>query len=155
MRTTPSYKGLQPASPRASHIARAASRKKGTSPELLLRRALKKRRVRHKVCVTSLPGCPDIVIASARLAVFCDGDFWHGRNLKRGLAKLAVGHNPGYWVSKIKTNVQRDRLINRRLKKEGWTPLRFWESDIRADPDAAAEAVVNAVRRVSFAKAKR
>lgn len=155
MRTTPSYEGLQPASARASRIARGASRKKGTRPELLLRRALRKRRVSHKVCVKALPGCPDIVIFSARLAVFCDGDFWHGRDLKRGLAKLAGGHNAAYWVSKIRTNVQRDRRIDRLLKKEGWMPLRFWESELRADPDVAAIAIVKALSRASTSKSRK
>lgn len=100
----------------------------------------------------ALPGCPDIVISSARLAVFCDGDFWHGRNLKRRLAKLAGGHNASYWVSKIRKNVQRDRRIDRLLKKKGWIPLRFWESELRADTDTVAALIVKASRRASISK---
>jgi DNA mismatch endonuclease (patch repair protein) len=148
VRTSPSYKGLIPASALASRIGRAASRRTDTAPELLLRRALRKLGVRHKVCVDVLPGKPDIVVPSARLAVFCDGDFWHGRSLKRRLAKLANGHNAAYWVSKIRTNVLRDRRVDRTLRKGGWTSLRFWESDVRADPDRAARAVIGAIERI-------
>jgi len=154
MRTTPSYKGLKPASALASRIGQAASRKKNTAPERLLRRALRNQGVRHKVCVDSLPGKPDIVVSSARLAVFCDGDFWHGRYLKRRLAKLANVHNAAYWVSKIKANVQRDRRVDRLLKKEGWTPLRVWESDLRADPDRVTKLVIDAIMRARKPRAR-
>lgn len=155
MRASASYKGLRPASPQASRIARAASRKSDTAPELLLRRALRKQGVSHRACVDVLPGRPDIVISSARLAVFCDGDFWHGRYLQRRLAKLALGHNASYWISKIKINVQRDRRVDRLLKKEGWKPLRFWESDLRADPDVAAKEVVKAIRVARASRSRR
>lgn len=137
-RRTPSYKGLSPASATATRAARASSGKRDTKPELLLKRALRKRRIRFKSHVSSLPGHPDFVMQSARVAVFCDGDFWHGRNLKKRLAALESGHNSSYWVAKIAGNVRRDRLNNRRLRAMGWTPLRVWESEIRADPDAAA-----------------
>lgn len=146
MKTTPSYKGLRPASATTSRIARAASGKRDTAPELLLRRALRKLGVSYKLCDGLVPGRPDIVISSARVAVFCDGDFWHGRYLRRRLAKLASGHNASYWVSKIKSNVQRDRRVDRLLRKDGWTPLRFWESDLRSDPDLAARLVTEAIR---------
>src|SRR3954468_23493805 len=85
---TPSYIGLKPASKVASAAARGASKKVGTSCELALCSALRKSRLRFKSNVLGLPGCPDIVFQSARLAIFCDGDFWHGRNLKARLKKL-------------------------------------------------------------------
>jgi DNA mismatch endonuclease, patch repair protein len=154
VRASPSFKGLRPASALASCIGRAASRKSSTPPELLLRRALRKQGVSHKVCVDTLPGRPDIVVSSANLAIFCDGDFWHGRNLKLRLVRLASGHNAEYWVSKIKANVQRDRRVDRLLRKEGWTPLRFWESDLRADPDRAARIVIKAIAQVRRSRSK-
>jgi len=145
-RTTPSYKGLFPASTSASRIASASSTKRDTKPELLLRQALWASGLRYRVDVGSLPGRPDVVVSSARLVVFCDGDFWHGRDLKRRVAKLAAGHNAPYWVSKIKSNVDRDRRIERALADSGWEFLRFWESDVRANPRLAARAVLKAVR---------
>jgi DNA mismatch endonuclease, patch repair protein len=145
-RATPSYKGLSPASPNASRIAIAASAKRDTNPELMLRRALRGKGLRYKLDVASLPGRPDLVVPGARLAVFCDGDFWHGRQLRRRLEKLAGGHNSAYWVAKIKSNVARDRRIKRRLKDSGWTVVRLWESDVRADPERAAKTIVKAAR---------
>lgn len=146
VRITASYKGLSPASATASRIARASSAKRDTKPELVLRRALWSAGLRYRVDVGALPGRPDLVFRAARLVVFCDGDFWHGRNLERRLRELAVGHNATYWVSKIKSNVARDRRIERLLVDSGWEVLRFWESDVRANPQQAAKAVLRAVR---------
>lgn len=145
-RATPSYKGLSPASLIASRIAIAASAKRDTKPELMLRRALRGKGLRYKLDVASLPGRPDLVVPAARLAVFCDGDFWHGRQLRRRLEKLAGGHNSAYWVAKIKSNVARDRRIKRSLEDSGWTVVRLWESDVRADPERAAETIVKTAR---------
>src|SRR5438874_13829898 len=139
-RAAPSYKGLSAASAIASRIASASSAKRDTRPELLLRRALRSVGLRYRIDVAALPGRPDLVISATRLAVFCDGDFWHGRNLKRRLQRLAAGHNSPYWVSKIKSNVDRDRRVDRQLRDAGWKVLRFWESDVRANPEQVAKA---------------
>lgn len=146
MRRTPSYKGLTAASKTASRIARASSAKRDTQPELLLRRALRGTRLRYRLDVASLPGRPDLVIPTARLAIFCDGDFWHGRGLEQRLRKLATGHNASYWIEKIKGNVRRDRRVRRFLRDLGWKVLRFWESDVRANPERVAKAVIRATR---------
>lgn len=141
-RATPSFKGLSAASNTAARIARASSAKRNTGPELLLRQALRKCAIRYRCHVGCLPGNPDFVLRSARVAVFCDGDFWHGRNLKQRLKALAAGHNSSYWVAKISSNVRRDRAVDRHLRELGWLPLRLWESDIRADPDGAARKIL-------------
>lgn len=147
----PSFRGLSAASVMASRIASASSAKRDTKPELLLRRALRGSGLRYKIDVGSLPGRPDLVIPAARLVVFCDGDFWHGRSLRSRLSKLKRGHNASYWVSKIKSNVQRDRRVDRLLRDAGWTFLRLWETDVRADPHKAAAVVLSAIaRRNSF-----
>jgi DNA mismatch endonuclease (patch repair protein) len=98
-----------------------------------------------------------VVVSSVRLAVFCDGDFWHGRHLERRVAKLAAGHNARYWVAKMRSNVERDRRTERLLADSGWAFLRFWESDVRANPQSAATAVLKAVtaRRKRMQRAKR
>jgi DNA mismatch endonuclease (patch repair protein) len=80
------------------------------------------------------------------LAIFCDGDFWHGRHLRRRLQKLATGHNAAYWTAKIKSNVARDHRIKRALQDSGWTVLRLWESDVRTDPVRAAVTILRAAR---------
>lgn len=77
-----------------------------------------------------ISGKPDLVFRRARVVVFCDGDYWHGRNLKQRLARLEAGHNATYWVAKISSNVERDRRVTAALASEGWLVLRYWETDI-------------------------
>jgi DNA mismatch endonuclease, patch repair protein len=143
-----SYVGLTSASTKASAIARAASRKRDTPAELTLRRTLWRHGLRYRVDVKALPGRPDIVFASARVVVFCDGDFWHGRKLRSRLARLSAGHNAAYWVEKIRGNVRRDRRNNRALKQGGWQVLRFWETDVLRDVEAIAAQVILVLRTV-------
>jgi len=133
---------LSPASNRASKTARGSSKKRDTTPELRLRVALRAKGLRgYRVDVGTLPGRPDVVFAAAKVAVFCDGDFWHGRDLGKRLAKLARGHNAPYWVAKISGNVARDRRHDGELESAGWRVLRYWESDLRTNADAIAEEV--------------
>jgi DNA mismatch endonuclease (patch repair protein) len=80
--------------------------------------------------------------------VFCDGDFWHGRDLAVRLAKLAKGHNAPYWVAKIQTNVARDRRHDAALAANGWTVLRYWESDVIRNASAIASEVFATVLRL-------
>jgi DNA mismatch endonuclease (patch repair protein) len=91
--------------------------------------------------VKHLPGRPDIVFRRERVAIFCDGDFWHGRNWRRIKSKLAKGSNSGYWVNKIRNNMTRDRRYNAALKKEGWAVLRYWESDILTNSSDIAATI--------------
>ena len=141
----PSYKGLVPASARASKAARGASAKTGTRAEVLLARALSARGVRFRKNVAELPGKPDLVHTRAGVAVFCDGDFWHGRNLRSRLRKLGRGHNSAYWMLKIETNVRRDKAVRARLRRAGWLPIRCWETDVLADPRCVANKIVAAI----------
>lgn len=141
----PSFKGLKPSSPRASAAAKGSSRKTGTRHELLLRRELWQRGLRYRKNVASLPGKPDLVFLGARVAVFCDGDFWHGKDWEARRAKLAKGSNPGYWIKKIERNMERDRQNAATLEEEGWAVIRLWESEIKRDPQAAANRVAEAL----------
>lgn len=149
-RTSPKYTGLRPASEAASSAARGASRKSGTRPELLLRQALRSLGLRYRLGSARLPGRPDLVFATKRVVVFCDGDFWHGRNLEQRLQRLRAGHNAPYWVAKIRANAERDRRNNAELAAKGWTVLRFWESDITRDPEAIAKQVASALGTGGF-----
>jgi len=143
-RTTPSFAGLGPSSAKASAAARGSSQKRDTKCELLLRRELTRLGLRYRVR-TSLPGQPDVVFAGPRVAVFCDGDFWHGRNLDRRLSRLGGGHNGAYWVAKIRTNVARDQRVTSELEAAGWLVLRFWEGDLRCNSAGFAAQVHAAV----------
>lgn len=117
-----------------------------TLPELLLRQALHRMGVRFRLHRRDLPGVPDIVFPRQRVAVFVDGDFWHGHQWKqRGLPSLdaAFTSNRPYWIVKISRNVERDRLATERLMALGWHVIRVWESAIRASPSTAAAHIVS------------
>lgn len=145
-RLTPDYSPLESASEAASRAARASSKKRDTKPELTLRRALYARGLRYRVDCPDLPGRPDIVFRGARVVVFVDGDFWHGRDLEARVAKLESGHNAPYWVAKIRGNVERDRRHDSALSALGWKVFRFWETNIARDAAGAAEQVRQEVR---------
>jgi len=123
------------------------NRKNGTVHERLLRLVLRRLGLRYRMNVPTLPGKPDIVFPKERVAVFCDGDFWHGRNWRTLSRKLQKGTNPSYWAEKIKSNRSRDRRVVRLLKKDGWTVIRTWETDIRRDPERVACIVERLVQR--------
>jgi len=78
--------------------------------------------------------------------VFCDGDFWHGRNWQSRRKKLQQGANASYWVAKIASNIKRDRKNNRLLEKSGWHVIRVWETDILKDPIPVARLVQQVVQ---------
>ncbi|MDR1871396.1 MAG: very short patch repair endonuclease [Deltaproteobacteria bacterium] len=122
--------------PEVVHRIMAKIRSKDTGPEIKLRKALWSLGFRYRVNVKDLPGRPDLVFRKAKVAVFCDGDYWHGHNWAlRGLSSLAEeleGYAP-YWRAKIQRNVTRDLVVTDSLKALGFTVLRFWASDIERD----------------------
>lgn len=125
---------------------------KNTTPELALRRALWARGLRYRVNATDLPGKPDIVIPSARLAVFVDGDFWHGNQFrKRKLAALEEQFpetaTKTYWLTKIRRNMSRDAANTSMLLSNRWSVLRFWESQLRADLEGCVSMVARVVEQ--------
>ena len=144
--TSPSYLGRQPASPKASRVASASSRKADTRCERLLRSALWRCGLRFRKNVVSLPGKPDVVFVGPRVVVFCDGDFWHGRNWEKRISKLRQGANADYWIAKISSNMERDRAHTQQLTNSGWKVLRFWEKDILANPENIAAQIAYVVR---------
>lgn len=119
-----------------THKIMASIKSKDTEPELLVRQALWKRGLRYRVNVRTLPGKPDIVFTRAKIAIFCDGDFWHGHNWAvRGMASLEEELNSysEFWRSKILSNIERDSKNTLALTESGWIVIRLWESDIRKD----------------------
>src|SRR5438876_781648 len=110
----PSFWGLKPANDAASRMGHANVRR-DTRPELSLRKALWGLGLRYRIDDPRLPGRPDIVFRGAKVVVFCDGDFWHGRDWSRKRARLAKGANPRYWIAKIDRNRRRDRRVAREL----------------------------------------
>ena len=145
MRQSPSFAGLRPAS-EAQIRAKRSNTAKGTNPELLLRRALRSLGARYRLNPRKIPGKPDLAFLGHRVVVFCDGDFWHGRDWPELEQKLAKGSNPDYWRSKIAYNVDRDGRINEELRRQGWHVVRFWETDIRERPTEIAAEIMRTLQ---------
>lgn len=116
-------------------------RARDTKPELAIRRILHARGLRYRTHVAHLPGRPDVVFGRAKVAVFVEGDFWHGWKFdcwKQGLAP--------YWREKIERNMRRDAQNLRRLRRDGWKVIRVWEHEIEADAARCADRIELAVR---------
>ena len=142
--TVPRYENYRPRSAEASRVG-TGNRRQDTTPEILLRKALWATGVRYRLHPAALPGRPDLAIVRHRVAVFCDGDFWHGRQWRSRKDKLAAGWNASYWIAKIDRNRRRDRQVTRRLRLLGWRVVRVWESDVCRDPVRAAAKVLDIV----------
>ena len=140
MPKVPRFTNFTPASETASRI-KQRNRSRDTRAEVLLRKELWRRGLRYRLHASDLPGKPDIVFRSARVVVFCDGDFWHGRRWHHRREKLARGANAPYWTAKIAANVARDRRNTRALQRSGWTVIRLWETDILRDGGRAVDRV--------------
>ena len=125
----------------------SAIKQKDTEPEMLLRKALWKRGYRYRKHLKSLPGRPDIAFPGKKIAVFCDGDYWHGHNWAiRGLSSFEeeLSRYSEFWRKKLRANVERDKRVNARLSEMGWRVIRLWESDIRKDVNACVEKIARA-----------
>ena len=129
-----------------THKIMSAVKSKDTRPELSLRRELWSRGLRYRVNVKTLPGKPDIVFTKAKIAVFCDGDFWHGHNWAiRGLTSLEeeLSRYTPFWRDKILGNIKRDLETTAKLECDGWQVIRIWESDIKSNVSICADTVEN------------
>lgn len=114
---------------------------KDTSIEIMLRRALWKKGFRYLKNYPKLPGKPDIVIPKYKIAIFCDSEFFHGKDWEELKPRLERGSNAQYWIKKIERNRQRDRENEKRLLFLGWNVVRFWGKDIAKDADACVRVV--------------
>ena len=123
----------------------SAVHSKDTQPEIALRKALWHNNLRYRVNYKKLPGKPDIVFTKQKIAIFCDGDFWHGHNWAvRGLNSLEeeLSRYSDYWRTKITHNIERDQIVTAKLQEDGWRVIRFWESDLKRDLQACVDFVI-------------
>ena len=118
---------------------------KDTSIEILLRKELWKRGFRYRKNAKDVFGKPDIVFKGKKLAIFADSEFWHGKYLLEG--KYIPKTNTEFWINKITRNIERDKEVNQKLKDDGWTVLRFWESDIRKKLSECIELIEKTLNR--------
>ena len=116
---------------------------KNTSIEMLLSKKLWHRGLRFRKNSPQVYGHPDISIKKYRIAIFCDGDFWHGYDWEN--RKDSIKSNRDYWIPKIERNIAKDIEVNHVLKSLGYTVIRLWEHEIRKDADDAADMIMNIV----------
>ncbi len=116
-------------------------RSKDTSIEVKLRKNLWHQGYRYRKNVGSITGKPDIVLSRYKIAIFCDSEFFHGKDWEILMPKLQKGNNSKYWISKISRNRERDNEVNKRLLFEGWTVIRFWGRDIQKNIDECMKVI--------------
>ena len=117
--------------PEQRHTIMSHIKSTNTSIEVLLRKALWHEGIRYRKNVKTLPGKPDIAITKYKIAIFCDGEFWHGKNWDT--KKDSIKTNSDFWITKIERNIMRDNKNEKKLANMGWVVLRFWGNEINKD----------------------
>ena len=123
-------------------------RSKDTSIEIILRKKLWEKGYRYRKNLNNLPGNPDIVLTKYKIAVFCDGEFFHGKDWEVLRPKLEKGSNPDFWIKKIGKNIEHDNEINKELNFLGWTVIRFWGNDIKKKTDECIKVIEEVIFEV-------
>lgn len=123
------------------HKSMSHIKSKNTSIEVKLRKALWHNGYRYRVNFKELPGKPDIAITRYKIAIFCDSEFFHGKDWEILKPRLEKGNNADYWVHKIEKNRERDEEVNKELLFKGWTVVRFWGKDILKNVDECVQVV--------------
>jgi len=121
----------------------SAIRAKNTKPELIIRSLLYARGIRGYRIHYALLGKPDIIFTKQKVAIFIDGCFWH----KCLQCFREPQTNRDFWIEKINGNLERDLRVNAELSENGWTVLRFWEHEVRKDPESIVDRIVETVQK--------
>ena len=114
-------------------------RHKNTKPEVAFRKALWHLGIRYRIDYNKVTGKPDIAIVNKKIAIFVDGEFWHGYDWER--KKDKIKNNREYWITKIERNIRRDLEVNQALNIMEWKVLRFWEHDVKNNLDECISTV--------------
>ena len=118
-------------------------RNKNTRPEMRLRKALWNAGLRYRLHQKDIPGRPDVVIEKWKVAIFVDGEFWHGYEWSKKRDKIKT--NRAFWIPKIERNMQRDREVNMELKRLGSEVFRFWEDEEKKEIGTCVQRVLDFV----------
>ena len=139
-----------------SHKNMSQIRGKDTSIEVKLRKRLWQKGIRYRKNYNALPGRPDIAITKHKIAIFCDSEFFHGKDWEMLKPRLEKGKNPDYWVAKISRNMERDKETDQQLRFMGWTVIHFWGKDILKDVDNCIKVIEEAIfeRNIIFHEGK-
>ena len=120
-----------------------AVKSKGSKIERTLAQALWRKGARYRKNDKSVYGKPDFTFKGLKIAVFCDSEFWHGKNWDS--KKYEHKSNITFWHKKIERNIERDLEVNTYLKDEGWTVVRFWGKEILKDPDLCSNKIIKLI----------
>ena len=123
---------------------------KDTSIEVILRKALWHKGIRYRKNYKKLPGTPDIAITKYKIAIFCDSEFFHGKDWEILKLRLEKGKNPDYWIKKIERNRSRDFETDKKLLFLGYTVIHFWGQDIKKHTDECIQAIEEAIWDSTF-----
>lgn len=119
---------------------------------MLVGKALWARDLRYRKNDPKVFGKPDFTFKRLKIAVFCDSEFWHGKDWKQ--TRKRFKSNRDYWLAKIERNIQRDMEVNKRLRNEGWTVLRFWAKDLQKNLDVCVDQIIGTIatrrKEISF-----
>ena len=122
-------------SKRMSHV-----KTKRNSAEIMIAKSLWHRGYRYRLNYKALPGSPDIALAKYRIAIFIDGEFWHGKDFEQRKTKLK--NNKDYWIEKIQENIDRDLKNDKLLRQMEWYPIHFWSNDVIKYCNQCVEEVI-------------
>lgn len=125
---------------------------KDTSIEMILRKALWRKGYHYRKNYKNLPGTPDIALTKYKIAIFCDGEFFHGKDWEILKPRLESGKNSDFWVTKISKNRERDEEINKKLLFMGWTVIRFWGMDIKKNTDECIKVIEETIFEVKMSE---
>lgn len=120
-----------------------AVKSKGSKIERRLAEVLWKKGARYRKNDKSVFGKPDFSFKGLKIAVFCDSEFWHGKNWEQ--KKHEHKSNVRFWHQKIERNIERDKEVNEHLREKGWTVLRFWGNDILKDPQSCSDEILKTI----------
>lgn len=124
---------------------------KDTSIELELRKALWHKGYRYRKNYKALPGSPDIVLTKYKIAIFCDSEFFHGKDWDVLKLRLEKGKNPDYWIKKIERNRSRDWENDKKLLFLGYTVIHFWGKDILKHTDECIQSIEESIWDIKLA----
>lgn len=117
-------------------------RSKNTGIEKAVFKELRKRKIYFQKHYKKILGNPDIALPKKKIAIFIDGDFWHGYQFEKNKKRLPKK----YWAKKIEDNIKRDKSNRSKLKRKGWKVLRIWEHEIKKNPEKSLEKIIKILK---------
>ena len=116
--------------------------KRGTA-ETMFAKSLWHSGIRYRCNYKKLPGSPDIAITKYHIAIFIDGEFWHGKDWEK--RKQRLKSNREYWIEKIEENIARDQRNDFELRAMGWYVVHFWEKDVKQNVNRCVSVIIQLI----------